>query len=146
MARVTIEDCLKKIDNHFDVVLIAAKRAKQLLDSGNAMAKVDPGDDLATVIALREIEAGEIGRELLEVGDTLHEDFEASFSQIAEEERPPKLPVFQDEDDKEPLLDGIPASDIPSRELVSLRRQMEEEEGYGSGDSDPFKDIRPTKP
>ena len=64
MARITVEDCLDHIDNRFDMVLIAAKRAHQL--SNGAEPFVDADNDKATVIALREIAEGYIGKDLLE--------------------------------------------------------------------------------
>ena len=53
MARVTVEDCLSKIDSQYDLVLIAKERAVQL-NSGDD-PKVDPENDKNTVIALKEI-------------------------------------------------------------------------------------------
>ncbi len=58
MARVTVEDCLKKIKNHFELVIRAAKRTRQLAKGG--MAMVDPENDKPTVIALREIAEGRL--------------------------------------------------------------------------------------
>ncbi len=57
MARVTVEDCLKVINNRFDLVLVAAKRARQLM-RGSADSKVPWDNDKSTVVALREIAAG----------------------------------------------------------------------------------------
>lgn len=57
MARVTVEDCLKVINNRFDLVLIAAKRARQLM-RGSADSKVPWDNDKSTVVALREIASG----------------------------------------------------------------------------------------
>jgi DNA-directed RNA polymerase subunit omega len=56
MARVTVEDCLKNVRNRFELVLVAAKRARQLMRGGNPM--VDWDNDKATVVALREIAEG----------------------------------------------------------------------------------------
>lgn len=56
MARVTIEDCLKEMDDRFRIVLAASKRAKAI--KMGAEPEVDPENDKATVIALREIAAG----------------------------------------------------------------------------------------
>ena len=53
MARVTIEDCLAKVENHFELVLLATKRAREL-DQGKD-PKVEWENDKATVVALREI-------------------------------------------------------------------------------------------
>ena len=53
MARITVEDCLKYIKNRFELVLIASKRARQLMMG--ASPRVESDNDKATVIALREI-------------------------------------------------------------------------------------------
>ena len=58
MARVTVEDCVKKVPNRFDLVLLATGRAKALA-SGSPLT-VDRDNDKNTVIALREIEDGTI--------------------------------------------------------------------------------------
>jgi len=67
MARITVEDCLDHVDNRFDLVLLATKRARQLAN------RVDPllptQNDKPTVIALREIAAGLIGPETLAKGE-----------------------------------------------------------------------------
>lgn len=59
MARITVEDCLKKIPNRYEMVKLAAKRVKQLAIDGREPT-VDPEDDKPTVIALREIAAGTV--------------------------------------------------------------------------------------
>ncbi len=56
MARLTIEDCLTQVDNRYDLVSLAAKRARQLALGKDAM--VDEDNDKPTVIALREIAEG----------------------------------------------------------------------------------------
>ena len=58
MARVTVEDCVKKIPNRFDLILLASGRAKSL--AAGATLTVDKDNDKNTVIALREIEEGTI--------------------------------------------------------------------------------------
>jgi DNA-directed RNA polymerase subunit omega len=57
MARVTVEDAVDKIGNRFDLILVAARRARQIATGGKD-PMVDPENDKPTVIALREIEAG----------------------------------------------------------------------------------------
>ena len=64
MARVTVEDCLDKVENRFELVLVAAKRAHQL-NSGDYKTTLDVGKDKPTVLALREIEAGLIDASIL---------------------------------------------------------------------------------
>lgn len=61
MARITVEDCLNHVDNRFDLVLMAAQRARQL--SYGTPSKVDPENDKPTVVALREIAEGLISAE-----------------------------------------------------------------------------------
>ncbi|MDR0634471.1 MAG: DNA-directed RNA polymerase subunit omega [Azoarcus sp.] len=69
MARVTVETCLKKIPNRFQLTLVAAYRARQLTIGGTPQIELDPSDrDKPTVIALREIEEGKIGLEMLNRG------------------------------------------------------------------------------
>ncbi|MEI9989451.1 MAG: DNA-directed RNA polymerase subunit omega [Rhizomicrobium sp.] len=58
MARVTVEDCVDKVPNRFDLVLISAYRARQL--SGGAEPLVDRDRDKNPVVALREIAAKEV--------------------------------------------------------------------------------------
>ena len=69
MARITVEDCLKKIPNRFQLTLAATYRARQLTAGGTPQIDVDPLDrDKPPVIALREIEAGKVGLEMLNRG------------------------------------------------------------------------------
>lgn len=64
MARVTVEECLEYVENRFELVLVAAKRAHQL-SSGGYKSLLDAGKDKPTVVALREIEAGLIDASVL---------------------------------------------------------------------------------
>ncbi len=66
MARITVEDCMGKIDNRFELTLAATWRARQLANGHTS--KVDPGRDKPAVIALREIAAGEVGADILKRG------------------------------------------------------------------------------
>lgn len=63
MARVTVDDCLKKFSNRFELTLAATYRARQLAMGSTPM--VDAERDKPTVIALREMAAGKIGPEIL---------------------------------------------------------------------------------
>jgi len=67
MARVTVEDCLDKIPNQFDLTLVAAKRARQL--ARGAEAHLPWGNHKSTVLSLREIAEGHVGRAVLEEVD-----------------------------------------------------------------------------
>jgi len=63
MARITIEDCLEKIPNRFELTLAETNRARQI--SAGSTPLVDTDRDKPTVVALREIAAGKVGIELL---------------------------------------------------------------------------------
>lgn len=63
MARTTVEDCLENVDNRFQLVLVAAKRARQISLGADPLVPVD--NDKPTVLALREIAAGLIDRNIL---------------------------------------------------------------------------------
>lgn len=66
MARITVEDCLAHVDNRFDLVLLATKRARQLANRVEPLLPAQ--NDKPTVLALREIAAGLIGPEILAKG------------------------------------------------------------------------------
>lgn len=80
MARVTVEDCLDNVDNRFELVLLAAKRARQL-STGGKDALVEVESDKATVLALREIAEGLITPDIMAREHELEaeEEFAASF-------------------------------------------------------------------
>lgn len=63
MARITVDDCLKRISNRFQLTLAATYRARQL--SAGATPLVEANRDKYTVIALREISVGKVGTEVL---------------------------------------------------------------------------------
>lgn len=65
MARVTVEDCLKNVENRFELVMVAAKRARELALSG-VEPTVEWENDKATVVALREVAAGNIKADILD--------------------------------------------------------------------------------
>ena len=64
MARVTVEDCLKVVDNHFELVLLASRRARQL--SKGVESSLEDEGDKPTVMALREIAARRIDSALVD--------------------------------------------------------------------------------
>jgi DNA-directed RNA polymerase subunit omega len=75
MARLTVEDCLDHVDNRFELVLIAAKRARQL--SMGAEPLVELENDKPTVLALREIAENKINKSVLEEEVVPQDDIEA---------------------------------------------------------------------
>jgi len=87
MARITVEDCLDKVDNRFELVLVSSKRARQLM-VGNKEPNVEWENDKATVVALREIEEGFVNASILEEENN-HDDYfdeptQEGFNQEAE--------------------------------------------------------------
>ena len=62
MARVTVEDCLDHVDNRFELVLVASKRARQLARQG-IEPTVEWDNDKPTVVALREIAIGHVSKD-----------------------------------------------------------------------------------
>ena len=83
MARVTVEECLDKVDNRFELVLVAAKRAHQL-NSGGFRSTLDVGKDKPTVVALREIEAGLIDASILTEEYAMEEELNAHDKLVQE--------------------------------------------------------------
>jgi len=64
MARITVEDCLSKVTNRFELVMVASRRARQL-QTGGKDPLVAEDNDKPTVVALREIAAGLVDRTIL---------------------------------------------------------------------------------
>ena len=71
MARITVEGCLEKVPSRFELILLAAGRARQL-STTSIEPMVEWDNDKSTIVALREIEQGLIDRETL--NKTLEED------------------------------------------------------------------------
>ena len=80
MARVTVEDCLDQVDNRFQLVLVATKRARQLANGVQPL--VDWENDKPTIVALREIADGLIGPSILD--EPTHSVFEEEKETEAE--------------------------------------------------------------
>jgi DNA-directed RNA polymerase subunit omega len=84
MARITVEDCLDHVDNRFDLVLLATRRARQL--AGGVEPLLAWKNDKPTVMALREVAAGVLSRELLEEQEPVEEDATKALEQALAEE------------------------------------------------------------
>lgn len=67
MARITVEDCLEKINSRFDLILVASKRARQLARGADAHLPWE--NDKPTVMALREIAEGYVDESILDEPD-----------------------------------------------------------------------------
>jgi DNA-directed RNA polymerase subunit omega len=109
MARVTVEDCIDKVDNRFDLVLLASHRARQI--SSGQQITVDRDNDKNPVVALREIAAETLSPEDLnedlihslqkqvEVDEPEHADVPDGEVSAAIAERP-EAPVFSETEDQ----------------------------------------------
>ncbi len=74
MARITVEDCLDKVDNRFQLIMVATKRARQIATGGHEPLVPREGDK-PTVIALRELEKNLISVESVDRADEVVDDF-----------------------------------------------------------------------
>lgn len=84
MARVTVQDAVEQVGNRFDLVLIAARRARQM-QTGGKDSLVPEENDKTTVIALREIEEGLINKEILDAKERqeIHEQEAAEMAAVS---------------------------------------------------------------
>ncbi|WP_163847610.1 DNA-directed RNA polymerase subunit omega [Pseudooceanicola aestuarii] len=119
MARVTVEDCVDKVPNRFELVLLAAHRAREI-SSGGALT-VDRDNDKNPVVSLREI-----ADETQSADDLRERLIEANQSQIE---------VDEPEEDSMALLMGGEPADKPAEDDMSeeklLRALMEAQGGQG---------------
>lgn len=81
MARLTVEDCLPFVDNRFQLVLVASKRARQISMGSAPLVPIE--NDKPTVLALREIAEGKVGPSILD--EVLGSDH-AMMGSVSEEE------------------------------------------------------------
>jgi len=91
MARVTVEDCLKNVDNRFQLVHVAVLRSRQL--DGGYLSHVEDTGEKNTIVALREIAEGKVDKEIIKkqsagIFDSIEEgkSMEESFRDIAQQE------------------------------------------------------------
>ncbi len=93
MARVTVEDCLENVDNRFELVRLAARRARQLAQGKDPL--VDPENDKPTVIALREIAEGLIDEQILDEAEAAEKQ---KFTEVDTEEGAEKSGEMKESD------------------------------------------------
>jgi len=84
MARITVEDCLEHVDNRFDLVLLATRRARQLTRGVEPLLPWE--NDRPTVMALREIAAGVLNAESITTTEPQEEDTIKSLERALAEE------------------------------------------------------------
>jgi DNA-directed RNA polymerase subunit omega len=104
MARVTVEDCLENVDNRFQLVLVATKRARQLATGVTPFVEWE--NDKPTIVALREIAAGRIGPSILEEQPKPELDLEEELAKAEQEAAAMKAAA-------ESLAEDMEDEDIP---------------------------------
>ena len=130
MARITIEDCLKVIDNAFDICSLAGRRAKDLAAGAEPLVDCD---DKPTVIALREIAAEKIGMDYFEVSNKEKIESQLFGSSITEEEVINELSQQLDDMPSTESLSSsvatetLDVSDKPASEVIGDSDQKKEE-------------------
>jgi len=94
MARITVEDCLPFVENRFELVVTASRRARQIARGAQSLVQED--GDKPTVVALREIAAGVMNQQILDELDAKQraaEEFELAAEFLAQEQAsPPDYP------------------------------------------------------
>ena len=123
MARITVEDCLEKVDNRFHLVRVASKRARQIMNGKEPTLEWD--NDKATVVALREIAAGNITEEMLNEKPVVNDE-DSLFEQAeidAEIGAVLEADASEDQEKVELKLDGI----FENTEDDSSNNQIESE-------------------
>ena len=84
MARVTVEDCLENVDNRFELVLLATKRARQLVNGVEPLVPWE--NDKPTVVALPEIAEGLITNQIMEETEVTQESIDDELAAALAEE------------------------------------------------------------
>lgn len=131
MARVTVEDCLKVVPNRFELVLLAAKRARQLTHGHTTLLPMD--NDKFTVIALREIESGMVSIQ------ELRDEFTKPVVEEPEEMEPDIVDVEARALMVEAAavaipLGGVSSEDEEDGDVVAALEEMVEEDDLDEGD------------
>ena len=111
MARITVEDCLEQVENRFHLVRVASKRARQIMNGKEPTLEWD--NDKSTVLALREIAAGNITEEMLEEKPVINED-EGIFDQSEIDEEIGTL--LRENDSETESTEELNASDSSNEE------------------------------
>ena len=119
MARITVEDCLNKIENQYDLVLLAKERTSQL-NSGSEML-VDEDNDKRTVIALREIATGKLSVEELKKNAVLRLRKEPDESLVEEETEEVTSDDFEKQYKGEVSKSGVAI--LPSKRMRKIPAQ-----------------------
>lgn len=120
MARVTVEDCILKVPNRFDLVLVAAERARQIA-AGSALT-VERDNDKNPIVALREIAEGNVDPAELE------ESLIKSRQHYVESDMPSDDELMEFLNEEETLKGQFSSSHIKETDLV-VDSEMSDDEG-----------------
>jgi DNA-directed RNA polymerase subunit omega len=129
MARVTVEDCIDKVPNRFELVLLAGHRARMV--SQGAPITVDRDNDKNPVVALREIADETI------VVDDLREEVIHSMQMHVEvdEPEPTEVPLIQQSGDMVMVNDQAEGADLPEMEQMTEEELLRGLEGMPPAES-----------
>ncbi len=129
MARVTVEDCIDKVPNRFELVLLAGHRARMV--SQGAPITVDRDNDKNPVVALREIADETI------ITDDLREEFIHSMQKHVEvdEPEPTEVPLIQQSGDMVMVNDSSESGDQPEMEQMTEEELLRGLEGMPPAES-----------
>ena len=112
MARVTVEDCLENVDNRFELVLVATKRARQISSGKEPMLEWE--NDKPTVMALREIAEGLVSASILDESEEEALEAEGGVEVTAEDIE--EVPGLQLEQAQQPSSEETPAAEPNNEE------------------------------
>ena len=130
MARVTVEDCITKVPNRFDLVLLSSQRAREI--GAGAPLTVERDNDKNTIIALREIAEGTISKDDL-IEDLIHSMQRQVEVDEPEETEMPLLPAAKGQVMADPDQPAIPAE--PEMEPMSEEDLLRGLEGLPPAES-----------
>jgi len=143
MARVTVEDCLSKIDSQYDLVLIAKERTSQLNAGDKSL--VDEDNDKNTVISLREIGEGKISIKTIE--DAAINKLRKSVPKTAEDLEDLEI---EEEDDFDKIYKGeiskSGAAVLPSKRVRKTPEIIQKSDSDKETDKDKEKELEQSDP
>ena len=129
MARVTVEDCIDKVPNRFELVLLAGHRARMV--SQGAPITVDRDNDKNPVVALREI-----ADETIVVDDRREEVIHSMQMHVeVDEPEPTEVPLIQQSGDMVMVNDQVEGADLPEMEQMTEEELLRGLEGMPPAES-----------
>lgn len=136
MARVTVEDCLDKVDNRFELVLVATKRARQIANGKEPM--VDWENDKPTVVALRELAEGLYDPKAMDEPEVVEEDMLGGVEITAEDmEMVPGIePQKLDDAGEGQQVEAMPTDDASLADAITAALRAEAAASEDAGDAE----------